>query len=143
MAKKYKLDKTSAQAEFDKFAEMYNIDPEYLPEGSDSQQAMLQSCAKMIDAIRLGYFEFIECDEGVKVKQNLRFPQGDITSIEYTVMTGKHKRALDSVTGKNAVYARVFALLGSLSGLGTTPFTQLKAVDYKNAELLGYFFLEG
>ena len=60
------------------------------------------------------------------------------TRLEYVEITGKAKVMMDKEKGN---HGKMYALLGSLSGLGSKALKDMKGVDVSLAETLGFFFL--
>ncbi|MCP4745034.1 MAG: hypothetical protein GY874_02680 [Desulfobacteraceae bacterium] len=134
----YKLSQESAQQQFALFTQYYELDPEHLPE--EQEAAFNTAVGKILRAVRLGRVE-IASEDGIKVRQHLRNPMGETSTIDYAELSGKAKIAMKSKKDTD-YYGRMYALLGSLSGLGETAVTGLKSVDLSLAECLGVLFLQ-
>jgi hypothetical protein len=136
----YKLSEDSARENLLLFKTFYDICIEDVDSDSARYHAMRQNENKLIRAIRKGQIEIAESDEGIIVKQYRQFAESDNKTLIYGVLQGKHKRAMDKAG--DGQYARIYALLGSLSGWGSAGIEKLKGVDNANAEALGLLFLE-
>ena len=135
---KYKLSHETAEQQFNVLADYYEIDGEGATQAQKERADVIK--AKIIKAIRLGRVE-ISNEGGIKVKQHLRNPAGEVATIDYAEISGKAKIATGGKT-ENDHYGRIYALLGSVSGLGETAILSLKGVDLSLAECLGAYFLE-
>lgn len=87
--------------------------------------------------ISLGYLKIEESGTFTQILQN---PPGDVGEIPYMKMTGKLKRSIDGFDGDQNM-ARMYALLGAASGLGSAAIETLSDVDLKVAEALSIVFL--
>ena len=135
----YVLSKEVAEEQFGVLVDYYEIDPEEMAETQAERFGVVK--AKIVKSIRLGRVEIEVKDGSIKVRQTLRNPMGDAKTINYAEINGKAKMA----TGGKAEadqYGRIYALLGSCSGLGETAIASLKGVDLSLAECLGVVFLE-
>jgi hypothetical protein len=84
---------------------------------------------KLTDAIADGLV-IIEkdSDKGLKITQRLIHPPGDIAVLEYAVLTGKHRMAMDGL-GETKGNARMYALMGALAGLPPSAMQSLVGAD--------------
>lgn len=134
-----KISSAVAQQQLDELLNYYEIDKESF---LDDNQANIfdQTCGRLKKAIMKGRLS-INNEDGIKVKQLLKNSYGgDIDSLNYAVLAGKHKTSM----GKHkdtAHYSRMYALLGSLVGMSDV-IKKLEGVDLSTAECLGFLFLQ-
>ena len=126
-----KISKESAEISFESFLDYYDIDKEDLTD--EEKLPFEQGKRRIIKAIRTGRLE-ITIDDKLVITQNVKGGQ----TIEYQEVTGKAKMEMDKEKGN---YGKVYALLGSLSGLGGGAFKKLSGKDLSLAETLGAVFL--
>lgn len=106
----------------------------------DSRKAVDNSETRLIRAIQKGRLKISEDEAGLKITQLLKNPTGDVKEIGYSEISGQSKLAMKG-KGEDDNHGRMYALLGSLSGLGEMAFAKLKGVDLSIAECLGLYFL--
>jgi len=94
------------------------------------------ACNKLVKAISKGRLEIKE-DEGLKITQHLR--TGD--ELVYAEICGKHKTAMAGKKDGDQ-YGKIYALLGSMSGVGETGISKLTGVDISVAECLGFLYMQ-
>jgi hypothetical protein len=129
-----KISEESAQAQILSLLEFYQIDVETM--GPDQKKAVDTSLAKVTAFVRQGMVDI----QAPKVIQHLRTPPGAVSAIEYGEVTGKNMVAMDG-RSTDDIYGRIYALLGSVSGLGEDAFRALKGIDLSVAENLGMLFI--
>jgi len=131
-----------AQNEFQNVLDFYDIDFDDIKE-ERVKNGMESSMRKIIRAIRKGNLTIKENPEGVPIIiQTLRRRQDKMPeTIEYGEPGGKAKIAM-SKAADNDHYGKLYALLGSISGLGHAKITMLKGVDMSLAECIGTIFLQ-
>lgn len=125
-----------ARDQFQEFLDYYDLDPSVMPE--DQRAAFESSASRIIKAVRSGKLEF---GQDGTVKQFLKKPVGEVSEIKYEELSGMHKVAMKSKKGEDH-YGRMYALLGSLSGLGEMGIMKLKGADLSVAESVGIIFLQ-
>jgi len=136
-----KISRESAEAQFEIFCDYYDFDPETdIPEEDAQRAAFEATIEKVIKAIRKGRLEIIDGDP-LQIIQHLKKPQGDISTIEYSELTGRHKLAMKDKKGTDN-YGRCYALCGAMSGMGETAICKLKGADLSVVECLGLLFLQ-
>lgn len=129
------LSEESAETQVQSFLDFYELDRDAVP---TSTRENFDTCVKkIISATRKGRLEFR--DEGIVV-QTLKRPPGQIKTITYSELSGKAKQAAGKFDSNDA-FGRMYALLGSLSGLGAKAISNLKGVDVSLAECLGHVFM--
>jgi hypothetical protein len=136
---KYKLSEESARKTFDEFIDYYEIDPEDIKE-TEAKNGLERVVEKMIKYIRLGRVEIKIEKEGMKVIQHLKRPPGEMKEIEYGEISGRNKTQMKD-KNPNDFHGRLYAMMGSLSGLGEKAMLDLKGVDLALVECLGALFL--
>ena len=136
-----KISQQVADAQFEMFSEYYDFD-ESDSGNEDVRHAMAGAKARVVKAIRRGRVEIEETEGDIVVHQHLKFPLGEVKSLRYGVITGKAKVAMEKGTSGDENYAKIYALLGSLSGLGSTAISALRGVDLSTAECIGAIFLQ-
>jgi hypothetical protein len=131
-----------AQEQIDLFLEFYEIDLDDL-DNEDLKDALSISIKKVFKAIRKGRLEIIEVEDSVHVKQILKKKKPEklpSNEVIYKELEGVAKVNMKSRDPEDQ-YGKIYALLGSLSGLGTPIITQFKSTDLSIAECLGALFL--
>ncbi|MBE3064730.1 MAG: hypothetical protein IMZ69_06895 [Spirochaetes bacterium] len=133
----YKLADEPARAQVALILEHYQIDTADIPDKKQrgSTEAALE---KLVGYVRQGMIEV--CESPFKIIQHLKHPPGNVATIEYPELQGKHKVAMDARPTEE-IYARIYELMGSLSGLGSTAFSAIQGVDLSAVECLGLLFL--
>lgn len=129
-----KISEESAQAQVLSLLEFYQIDLETM--GPDQRRGIETSLSKLTGFVMQGLVVIA----APKVMQNLRTPPGALAQIEYGEVTGKNMVAMDGRPVED-IYGRIYALLGSVSGLGEDAFRALKGIDLSVAENLGTVFI--
>jgi len=132
---KYILSIEAATGEVQKIFDYYEIEVDEI-EDKDQKKFIKANYDRMVKAVRLGRLE-VSTEKGFSVIQHLR--DGKET-IEYKEIDGQAKVA---TAGKDATdfYGRIYAVMGSLSGLGEGGIKKLKGVDLSLCEVLGAAFL--
>ena len=134
----YKLSKESAQVVLNLFLDEYEIDIDDCPE--DEMEIQLDQYGRLIKQIRLGRIEIESTEKGIIVTQHLKRPPGEVQSITYNSVKGSSKSQMGNKKDTD-VYGKMYAFLGSLSGLGEHAIMALSGVDLRTAESLGFLFL--
>ena len=117
----------------------YGIDVEDY-EDQKSKEATISTLNKIVGYVRDGLIE-ISLDKGsLVITQTLAKPSGDDSTITYSEVRGANKAAMDG-KGEDHNYAKVYALVGSLTSLGETAIKKLTGKDLSVAECLGTIFL--
>lgn len=126
-----------AQDQMNEFLDYYGIKQNHI-ETDQGPEAVKTTLNRLICAISEGHLEIQ--DNGAKVKQNLRFPIGDIPHIIYDELGARHKLAMDGIN-PNKVTARMHALMGSLAGVPASAFIKLRGQDNSIMESLAVLFM--
>jgi hypothetical protein len=113
----------------------YDIDPEDLPD--DQQKIVDTYTRKLIKAIMRGRIEIKEIDGAPAITQ---FTKAGST-IAYGILGGKAREETSKVKDGNH-YGKIYALLGSMSGIGKDAISALEGPDLTTAEALGMLFLQ-
>jgi len=133
-----KLSRESAEEQFNLFMDYYDIDPE---DWADSLQVPFQTAKnRLIRAITKGNLS-IEAGDPIRIVQILIKPKGDTTELVYSEMSGRAKVAMKG-KDETDTFGKIYALVGSLTGLGETAITRLTGADMSIAESIGLLFLQ-
>jgi hypothetical protein len=135
------ISEESAEKAVKELIAYYHVDVANIPDAKD-RRAVEASLNSLQGAYRAGRIENIREGSVLKVKQHLQDPPGEMRELVYGKMLGKHKRASDGYE-QNDRYARIYAILGSLSGNPPEVLEALSKVDCDVAEALGLVFLLG
>ena len=133
---KFKLSEESASKEVQKILDYYDID---IDKDFDAEYKKIfeQSIAKAIKAVRLGRLSVKVDDNGISITQSLKNGK---TSLTYREIDGRAKLATATV-GKDDSFGKIYEIMGSLSGLGSSAIAEMKGVDLSLCECLGTIFL--
>jgi hypothetical protein len=116
----------------------YDIDVEKITD--DAARAMFERALDATrDYIRRGVLEVTrDANERIQIVQTLT--AAGSTPLTYGELGARHKLAMDKVkSGEN--YHRIYALMGSLCGVGSAGIEKLPARDLSVVEVLGTVFL--
>lgn len=133
--KDFKISAEVARDQLDLFLEYYEIDSDDIPE--KQIEAVEASKNRVIKAIRKGKLEVTDNDGCVKFVQHLKTEK----TIIYGEISGQSKIAMKSKLEAD-YYGRIYALVGSLTGVGETGILKLKGADMSLAECIGALFLQ-
>lgn len=133
----FKIADEPARAQVALILEHYQIDVDGIPDRKQ-KAATEAALEKLVTFVRQGMIEVSASP--FLITQNLSNPPGEVTKLQYPELQGKHKVAMDAC-GPEEIYARIFALMGSLSGLGSAAFSKINGVDLSAVECLGMLFL--
>lgn len=132
---KFILSEESANAEVKKFLTYYDIDID-----STTDEKIVTMFERSLDAVtryvRRGVLEIAEDADG-KVTVIHHIPKAE--PIVYGELGAKHKLAMDRVPAEES-YRRIYALMGSLCGLGQSAIEKMSAKDLAVVEVLGTVF---
>jgi hypothetical protein len=135
---KYKISAEVAREELDKLFDYYDLDPSDITD--DKQLSAFEGAqAKLIKVMRLGRLEIVEeCN----IVQTLKNPgtDGGAVTVTYGELSGRAKMEMGKKSETDH-HGRMYALLGSLSGLGDAGIAKLKGADLSVAECLGLVFM--
>lgn len=137
--KKDIISEDSARIQVNAFLSFYEISPEDI-KNTEAKNGLDSTVEKLVKAIRAGHLEIREEKDELKVIQTLKRPMGESKTIEYAELSGKHKVAMKDKSA-NDFHGRIYAMMGSISGIGETGITALKGVDVSIVECLGALFL--
>jgi hypothetical protein len=126
---KVTISREIAEIEFKKFEDYYDIELDEDEEPSPFKK-------KLVKALQKGKLVFDDSD-GFQVTQTTRTG----TVIKYSEITARHKLQMTKLGGDDSI-ERLYALLGSMSGLGADAIKQLKGPDLPIAEGLAALFLD-
>ena len=130
-----------AKEQFEQFCEYYDFDAEDAT-AEDVRVALDAATARIIKAIMRGRLEVKDVDGDITVRQVLKHPMGDVSELSYGVLTGKAKIAMEKKKKQDDHHGKIYALLGSLSGLGEGAISSLRGADLSTAECVGMVFLQ-
>jgi hypothetical protein len=135
-----KISATVAQQQLDELLDYYEIDGESFIDENQSN-IFSQTCERLKKAIMRGRLS-ISGKDGIEVKQHLKNSYaGEVKVLDYAELAGKHKTSMGKHKDTDH-YGRMYALLGSLTGMGEVAITKLKGPDLSTAECLGFLFLQ-
>jgi hypothetical protein len=137
--KKNIISEENARAQVQTFLDYYEINLEDV-KNTEAKNGLDSTIDKVVKQIMLGKIEIREEADTIIVNQHLKKPMGEIKIIEYAELGGKHKVAMKD-KGANDFYGRLYAMLGSISGLGETAIVGLKGTDLSACEALGVLYL--
>ena len=127
----------AARAQVQIILDHYQIDVEGIPD-SKVKAATEGALEKLVTFARAGLFEVAASP--FKITQHLQQAPGDVKDIAYPELAGKHKVAMDA-HDPNAMYQRIYAMMGSLCELGGDALKRLSGIDLSCMECLGMLFL--
>jgi hypothetical protein len=136
------ISEEKSREQLDLLLDYYDLDlaKDLAVEGDKGDRAAEALERKLLQAVQRGRLEIAEDpDEGLVISQHLRRPvKGVPNPLIYKEITGRAKTAMGKSTDN---HARIYALLGSLSGEGGAAIMRLRGVDMSLAEVLGAVFL--
>lgn len=138
--KKYDISAEVAMDQVMGFLETYDIDIEAI-EDSKSKSGIESTLNKMVSYVRSGLIEIVEKDKKLSIIQHLSNATGEIQTLEYKEIGGKNKVQMDG-HDENERYTMMYALAGSISGIGYDGILKLQGRDLSVAEVLGAIFLQ-
>lgn len=137
----FKLSEESARDQVIDLLDYYDIDIEKAPDtvgedgGMSPREALERALDQLTAYVRRGRVEIErDADNRIKVRQTLS--KGE--PLEFREVNAHAKLAMDRAKGKG--YGRLYAMMGSLCGLGETAITKLPARDLAVVEILGTVF---
>ena len=135
----YKVSDEVAREQVTHILEHYQIDIECIPD-KKQKGATESAMEKLVAFVRQGMIEV--SSSPFKITQHLRTPPEGNTNpnIEYAELRGENKVAMDA-HGTEEIYARIYDLMGSLSGIGAAAFGKISGADLSATECLGLLFL--
>jgi hypothetical protein len=128
------LSEDVASEQVNEFLDHYDIDLDMI--GEDTKEIVRRVINRVKKAVMTGRVEF--SSDGTVI-QRLKNPSGKIDSITYSELSGRAKLEAEKIAGSKET-ARVYALLGALSGLGMNAIASLKGPDLVLAEYIGVVF---
>lgn len=131
------ISEESAREQVEILLDFYDIDPEHLP--SDQANIVNTCVRKLTKSIMAGRLEVTK-DENNRPNVTQSTSSGE--EISYRVLSGKHREETSKVEKENNHYGKIYAMLGSMSGLGRSAISQLEGPDLTTAEALGLLFLQ-
>ena len=137
--KKTIISEENAREQVQVFLDYYEISLEDI-KNTEAKNGLDSTLDKLTKQIMLGKLEVREDGGEIKVTQHLKKPLGESKEIEYHELSGKHKVAMKD-KGEKDFYGRIYAMMGSVSGLGETAIVSLKGTDLSVVECLGALYL--
>lgn len=136
-----KISAVTAEAQLDTLFDYYDIQLDDVV-NKQARDGLESSRTKLVRMVQKGRLIIEEKDGDLKITQHLAKPMAaDAKTIEYGEVCGDAKVAMGTKKeGDN--YGQIYALLGSISGLGETAIRKLRGVDLSVAECLGAIFLQ-
>jgi hypothetical protein len=126
------IQQEDAQKQVDLLIEYYDLDPE--------KEELRKIIPDLTRHIMRGRVEITEDAEGeIHVRQNFRKPVNDTTGLNYNVINGVNKTQMKTDTKSD--FAKIYAMVGSMTGWSGMKISQLKGVDNQVVETLGALFL--
>jgi len=138
--KKTIVSETVAMDQVMTFLEKFDIDVEAI-EDKRSKSGVESTLNKMKDYVKSGLIEIIDKDGKITIIQHLSHPRGDVQTLEYKEISGRHKVAMDGYD-ENERYKMMYSLAGAISGIGYDGILKLEGKDLSVAEVLGAVFLQ-
>lgn len=131
----YALSEEVATEQITMLLDYYDIDPSRIT--NEEQASQLERMLDHLrDLVRSGTVDITrDAKEKVIVTQTLT--SGDV--VTYGELTARAKLAMDKVP-ENERYRRIYALMGSLSGIGSAAIEKYPVKDLATVELLGAVF---
>lgn len=135
-----KISKEVAAQQLQELLDYYELDEDCFVD-EDQSNVYLRTCERLKKAIMRGRLS-ITNEDGIKIKQILKNSyDGDIKEFDYSELAGKHKLSMGKKKDGDH-YGRMYALIGSLTGMGEAAIGKLKGPDLSTAECLGFLFLQ-
>lgn len=108
---------------------------------SDTARDSIESTIKKVKkAIRLGRCEITEADGTITIKQFVGGSQDEDSMLKWSDKLGPAKIAIGK-KGENDAYGKMFAMAGSLTGVGESAISKLRPVDQSLCECIVALFL--
>lgn len=126
-----KLSEESAKTQLDLLFDYYGVDID------NFQEEQKSTTAELIAAIRAAKVEIKEQEDDVVAIQTLRSGQ----TLEYKGLCLADAKIAMKAAKSDDQYGKIYALLGSLSGVGIEGIKKLAPSDLSIAESLGLVFL--
>ena len=133
--KKNLLSEEVAQDQLDILTSFYDVD---LEDDEDSGTKRIAR-NRLLRAIRQGRLT-ITSQDGLTVTQILKNPPGEISDINYKIITGAERSRTEKIANDNA-YEKMYVLVGMASGLGVKAIKSLYGADLAAIEGLSVVFL--
>ena len=127
-----------AREHLQSFLDFYELEAELITDSM--KEGYDNALDRIIVAIKKGRLEIKE-EDGLTLIQHLKKAPGEVKTITYGVLKGHAKVAMKGRSEKD-FSGRMYALLGSLSGLGELAIMALEGPDLSLAECIGLVFLQ-
>jgi len=136
--KKYKVDKKTAEAEFDRFVEAWDIDNDVTEMNEEDRTDFENHSRKIIRAIRKGLAEV--SIEGDVIKYHLYKPVHNTEYLEFKIPTGEAWIAMDKYKEQKSIH-KSNAFIASSTKKPVQIFTTMDGRDMKFAQAVAVLFL--
>lgn len=131
----YVISKDAAEKVIKSITKYYEIDIDGM-EDKEAKKFVKANYDRLVKSARLGRLK-VDFTDGITVTQILRSGE----ELKYREIDGKAKAATAGKE-KDDFYGRIYAIMGSLCGLGENGILKLKGVDISLCEVLGAIFLQ-
>ena len=136
---KPKVDKESANVEFDRFAESMDLDLDTNDMDSEDLTAFNKQKKKIVTAIQKGALMVNDNGEAVYTPQNPRSKRQD--AITFHERTGASLMAMDGKK-KNHDAVKMYAMMGDMCKVHPSTFAGLVGIDVKICEAIFAFLMD-
>jgi len=133
MSNEDKVDKATAESEFDRFVEMMDLDLDVAEMDVEDTTAFNKQKSKIIRAIQKGSLEINEGGEAVYTPANPKSKHSE--AITFHERTGASLMAMDTKK-KNHDIAKTYAVMGDMCNVHQNVFAGLVGNDVKVCEAL-------
>lgn len=129
------ISRETAEGQLNLFLSHYRID---LNKGEDTKSLLNECAEKIIDAIMEGSVSIKTHQEGYpEITQKLR--SGEV--LVYRELRGQDRSAMGKVELSD-IYGRIYAICGSLTGVGSGAIETIKSWDLIVLESIGFLFIK-
>jgi hypothetical protein len=111
----------------------------YKKEEDDAEKATKSACSRLLRYIQHGLVEVTD-ENGLTVKQHLRFPIGNLETLTYKVVTGNAQREMRHAAD-NDIVGKICCLMGALSNVSGDTLRKFSGPDIGVLQCLGAVFL--
>lgn len=135
-----KISDEVAEQQLNELLDYYELESDCFIE-KKQKNVFEMTCIRLKKAIRKGRLSISSVDDNIIIKQYLKKPPGEIKELEYEELSGKNKVVMGKYE-EDDQHKKIYALIGSLTGLGESAIEKLKGVDSSICESLGFLFLQ-
>jgi hypothetical protein len=146
----FKISEESAEDQYKKLEDFYDIDPDEAGEVYDEDDKEGKKFARAskllrkrwIRMIRKGIVSIVDGENGsTVVVQELSRPLSNHSRLTYAEVNGEAKIEMSKASGENQ-HEQIIRLLGSLSGIGYRAMSAIRGRDSKVADMIATFFFQ-